>query len=137
MQPTLFLTVVSFLICLGATPLVRTWSRRYGVLDVPNTARKVHRSPIPRTGGIAIALAYVAALGLLFLSPFGPPTRLDLPLVVGLLPAVFVVFATGLLDDLRGMSPVKKLLLEAIAACIAYWAGIHVLWFAGMTAEGW
>jgi UDP-GlcNAc:undecaprenyl-phosphate/decaprenyl-phosphate GlcNAc-1-phosphate transferase len=132
----LFLAAVSFICCLFLTPLVRRWSQWVGLLDRPN-ARKVHLSPTPRTGGIAIGLAYLAALGLLILSPLKGADVVDLPLATGLMPAAGVMFLVGLLDDLRGLRPWQKLLGQASAAVLAYAAGVNVSGVAGLTVPGW
>ncbi len=46
---------VSFLL----TPLAIRFARRFGAIDNPDSARRVHRAPIPRAGGWAIAIAFV------------------------------------------------------------------------------
>ena len=48
------------------TPLTIRFADRLGAIDVPNDKRRVHARPIPRTGGIAVAAAFVivGALGL-------------------------------------------------------------------------
>ena len=53
---------VSFLL----TPLTIRFAGRLGAIDVPDDERRVHSQPIPRTGGLAVALAFVGvgALGL-------------------------------------------------------------------------
>ncbi|MGE5644150.1 MAG: hypothetical protein ACM336_00020 [Acidobacteriota bacterium] len=70
------------------TPLVRNLALRYGWVDQPGE-RKIHASPIPRTGGIAIAIAYMAAFGVLFLLPLqgGFFARTGVPFAMRLLPA--------------------------------------------------
>ena len=43
------------------TPLIRRLCQRYNLLDVPKDGRRVHKSAVPRLGGIAIfASAYMA-----------------------------------------------------------------------------
>jgi UDP-GlcNAc:undecaprenyl-phosphate GlcNAc-1-phosphate transferase len=133
----LFLAGTSFICCLLLTPLVRTWSRRNGLLDEPNTGRKLHASPVPRTGGIAIIASYVMAVVLLMLSPLAGATSVNLPLAVHLLPAVGVIFAIGLLDDVIGLNPREKLIGQAGAACLAYWGGAQVPEIAGFTLGWW
>jgi len=61
-----FLAVISFLLALLITPVVRDTFRRLGLVDRPND-RKLHRHPIPRVGGVAILLAYAAAFGCVLL----------------------------------------------------------------------
>jgi UDP-GlcNAc:undecaprenyl-phosphate GlcNAc-1-phosphate transferase len=132
----LFLVFTSFLCCLILTPLIRRWSRTFGFLDQPNSPRKLHGSPIPRTGGIAVVAAYFAATGLLLLSPLRGAATVNLPLIVRLLPAVGMIFAIGLLDDLMGLSPREKLIGQATAACLAYWGGVQVLGIQGHPFPG-
>jgi len=132
-----FLAISSFVVCLILTPLVRTWFRRQGLLDQPNEKRKLHASPIPRVGGIAIALSYLVSLALLLVSPLKAGQVLNLHFFWYTMPALGVIFTTGLLDDLRGLSPWQKLIGQVGAAGLAYWAGIRVSGVAGFPTHGW
>jgi len=135
MYSILFLTCASFLSCLALTPLVRALSHRHGVVDHPG-ARKIHEEPIPRIGGVAIAGAYLVAVGAFLLLPLTATTFVDLPEVLKFLPAASLVFAIGLVDDLIGIRAWQKLAGQAVAACVAYWAGVHVLGVAGFSLGG-
>ena len=44
------------------TPLLRRLCQRFGLVDVPRGDRHVHRTPIPRLGGVGIFLSVVIAL---------------------------------------------------------------------------
>src|SRR5207249_2977733 len=120
MYSIIFLSLASFLFCLFLTPLVRIGSERYGLVDRPNAKRKHHATPTPRTGGIAIALSYVAALGLMLLSPLNAADSVNIPFVLSLVPAAVLVFAIGLLDDVFGLPPWIKLAGQVLAAVFAY-----------------
>ncbi|MEP7305903.1 MAG: MraY family glycosyltransferase [Acidobacteriota bacterium] len=135
MYSILFLALTSFVCCYGLTPVVAAWSRRYGLVDRPN-ARRNHSVPTPRTGGIAIAISCLVPVAILVVSPLNAADSVNLPLIVSLLPATFVVFATGLLDDIVPMNAWQKLIPETVAACIAYAAGVHVSGAAGHVAPG-
>ena len=50
--------VLSAAIALLLTPLIRRTVRRYGIVDRPN-ARRVNTRPIPRAGGLAIAIGFL------------------------------------------------------------------------------
>ena len=128
MYSFLFLAAISFLICLALTPLCRDVFQRAGLLDHPDQQRKTHARPIPRTGGIPIAIAYVGSFGLLLLSPLNAGSVLEhhLPLVWKLLPAAGLIFATGLIDDLIPLKSWQKLLGQVAAALCAYWGGAQV-----------
>jgi UDP-GlcNAc:undecaprenyl-phosphate GlcNAc-1-phosphate transferase len=87
---------------------------------VPSDDRRVHRKPVPRLGGVAVfvatALATIIVLAIDWLRNGELPA---LPLG-GLLQGVFLgaslVFVTGLLDDIRGVAPRFKLLVQTTAA---------------------
>ena len=64
----LLIFLASLLFAMGGTPLVRLLAIRVGVVDQP-AARKLHTSPIPLLGGVAIYASVCAAL-LLFSDQF-------------------------------------------------------------------
>ncbi len=133
------LGAVACAVCLALTPLVRDLALHFGFVDLPDNVRKTHALPIPRVGGVAIALAYAATFGLLAFVPIddGSVIQGNLALVWKLLPAAAVVFLTGLLDDLRGLKPWQKLLGQCAAAALAYWSGVRVAAVAGVHLGPW
>jgi UDP-GlcNAc:undecaprenyl-phosphate GlcNAc-1-phosphate transferase len=133
----LFLTATSFLCCLALTPLVTACSQRLGLVDCPNTNRKLHERPTARTGGVAIALSYLTAFGLLLLSPLKGADSVSVRLAVALMPAALIIFVTGLLDDLIGLRAWQKLTAQFGAAGLAYAAGVTVGGVAGFALQGW
>jgi len=139
MYSFVFLAAVSLIICLVLTPLCRNIFLRAGLTDSPDLARKIHASPVPRVGGIPIAIAYVGSFVLLLLSPFHAGSILEqyLPQVWNLCPAVAVIFATGLIDDLIGLKSWQKLLGQIAAGLAAYWGGIQVFGFGGFLTQSW
>ena len=139
MYSLLFLAFVSFVLSLLLTPLVRNASRRLGLFDLPDDGRKRHGRPIPRVGGIAVALAYTLAFGLLLMTKLhaGDIVWNAFPLIGKLFPAAAFIFAIGLLDDLLGLKPWQKLVGQIVSAVIAYFAGVQVLGFAGHFVPVW
>ena len=110
-----------------ATPIVRGFAHGQGLLDEPG-GRKVHRIAIPRLGGVAMAIAFGAGLGVAILvSP-------DLDAVGGLRPnraaailvGVALLLAVGVVDDIRGMRALVKLSLQVATAVVAWWLGLSV-----------
>jgi UDP-GlcNAc:undecaprenyl-phosphate GlcNAc-1-phosphate transferase len=114
---------ISFLI----TPLVRNTFLRLGVVDAPDGGRKLHASPIPRIGGVAVAISYAAAFGVLLLSPLrgAAPLRGGFDMVLHLLPATVLIFFLGVVDDLFPVRPVTKFAVQVCAALLAYWGGVR------------
>ena len=115
------LGVTSFALCMLLTPLCRSLALRFGLVDQPDSDRKLHEGAIPRIGGVPIALAYAGSL--VFVLLFTPASeRLHirhLDLLWYLLPATGIIFLTGLLDDLIGLTPWQKLLGQLTGASVA------------------
>src|SRR5436190_7797101 len=139
MYSLLFLACSSFLLSLLLTPVCRNIFRSMGLVDAPDTYRKAHSSPIPRLGGIPIALSYVIACIFLMLTPLrgGALVSNHLDLVWKLLPAAGVVFVTGLLDDVIELKPWHKIAGQLAAASLACWAGVRITGISGVSAASW
>jgi len=117
--------MASFGITVVLTPILRDVFRSFKVVDQPDQKRKVHVYPIPRVGGIAIAIAYFVAFQLVRLSD-GRPLERELVLVSHILPAGVLVFLTGLIDDFFGLKPWQKFIGQFAAAALACWAGVQI-----------
>ncbi len=118
---------LSLIIALLITPLVAKATVECGLVDVP-TVRKIHSQPIPRTGGVAIYLAfYFSFIPIIFYRT----TILDLliqePKIVYLVAGAVVAFGLGLWDDIRRIKPELKLGVQIIAALIAYSGGVRIV----------
>lgn len=137
MYSLLTLAISSFVLALLLTPLVRNFSIRRGWVDNPDNGRKVHRSPIPRTGGVAVVVAYLFSYALLLLTGFQASHMLDLEMVWRLAPAVGIIFGVGLIDDLLGMSAWQKLTGQLLAAGVAFGSGVHVHAIGGRAMPEW
>jgi len=128
MQSLLLLAGAAALVAWLCTPVVCALCRRTGLLDQPDRSRKVHRQPVPRLGGLVLAVAYLASFGLLMLLPSsgGALVRGHLASVFSLAPAALVVLTVGLLDDLYGLTPAFRLTYETVAALLAVSAGVSI-----------
>ena len=83
-------------------------AKRFGIMDAPD-ARKVHTTPTPRLGGIAIFVgATIAILCMQFFAPVGSHT-IPLKQFIGILGGSLFVFLVGLVDDIRTVSSRFKL----------------------------
>ncbi len=103
-------------------PIVVKYALKCGFVDEPGE-RKIHQVPIPRFGGIAIWLAFMASFALLvlFFKEYPPESGLTGVLVGGSL-----MFFLGLLDDRYNLSPYLKLLIQLMAAGIAFYFGVRI-----------
>lgn len=139
MGSLLFLFSASFSAALIFTALVRFISLRLSLVDAPDSRRKLHARAVPRTGGVAIAAACVTAFVTSLGSPSVPGHMLydGVPLVLRLLPSSALIFGVGLLDDLLGLRPWHKLLVEIFAAALAVSEGFRIASVAGHPLPAW
>ena len=139
MYALLSLGTLAFVLCLILTPIFRFFSLKLGLVDKPDNHRKVHTRPIPRTGGVPIAISY--ALALILVSRFAPSsaavTIQHRDLLWSLFPAVGMIFLVGLIDDLLGMKAWHKLLGQIIAAFWAVSMGAKIPLFDGYPGANW
>lgn len=120
MEMTQFFPVMiaGFAAAVGFTPITRRLAFQFGVLDQPST-RKVHRTPTPLLGGLAIYGALVLALVL-----FSPP--LYLVEFGAIMAGTTWLVIVGFVDDRSGMQPLVKMGGQMLAGVVLVLAGIHV-----------
>lgn len=111
-------------LALIVTPLAGRLGLRYGIVDRPGGRRR-HRGIVPRLGGVAMYLAFTAAVLISLLvrswlppGPLGPDPKEMTRLTAVLLGSTFI-FIVGLLDDRYELSPGLLYLGQIIAALIA------------------
>lgn len=108
----------ALLFAIGATPGAKWLALKLGMVDQPS-ARKVHSSPMPRFGGIAMYGAVAVAL-LVFRG------RFNLEQLVSILLGATWVSFLGIWDDRWGLRPILKLVGQIIAAAILIITGVQV-----------
>lgn len=124
-------TLVAFLIAIAATPMVAALARRFGLLDVPG-GRRIHPQPIPRPGGLAIAIAFGVAIFAFWLvdrvagGPFLIPEEVRSPRFTLTALAALVGLAVGFLDDLFDLRARWQFLGYLLIAAIVVYAGIRI-----------
>lgn len=98
-------------------------AQRFDILDYPDTERKTQTRPIPKLGGLAVAVAFsvVTVLALLIVGVPG-----DLLLASSaLIPALFAGLV-GYVDDRRHLNPYVRLGLQAVTGVLVWWLGSRV-----------
>ncbi len=119
---------VAFVLAFATTPPVKSLAVKLGAIDVPKDARRIHKHPIPRMGGLAIFIGFIISV-LLF-------AELDRKLT-GILLGCLIIVITGAIDDKKPMRWWVKLLLELVAAVVvvAFGVKIEVLFNPNIFAE--
>ena len=131
--------IVSVMLAHFLTPFFRAWFVARGWVDKADGDRKVQVLPIPRSGGAAIAISYLASyaiLAALHLRGWAS-FHLDFGLVLTALPGAALVFLIGLLDDTKNLPPLLKFSAQIVACIAAFIGGVHVGVLHWSGAAGW
>ncbi|NEQ82526.1 MAG: undecaprenyl/decaprenyl-phosphate alpha-N-acetylglucosaminyl 1-phosphate transferase [Moorea sp. SIO2I5] len=118
--------IVAALIVFKTIPVVKAAAIKYQYTDLP-AERKVHRQPMVRLGGISICAGTLLALFLVWslggLADFPPDVSSEVWAVVL---GSFCFFLIGVTDDLVSLSPLTRLLLQAVVASVAWEMGLGI-----------
>lgn len=143
MMDALLLYALLFAIALIATlasmrPVERL-AARIGAIDVPG-GRHIHSVAVPRLGGVAMMCGISCATAVFCIgvwtgawdTVFGAHPILDVNYAVAML-GVFLMFMTGLIDDMKAMSPYAKMIGQFVSACVIVSSGLvldgmHLPW---------
>jgi len=113
------------------TPVSMLLAKKFDVLDYPR-ARKVHRQPLPRWGGIGLYAGFFSAMALLYLLAPSFKTLLGygsgelLKQFTGIIFGGSLVFILGLVDDKKSVLAPVKFCVQIIAAYIAMDYGVRI-----------
>jgi len=110
--------IASFIITLSLIPLIIRWSERKNLLDQPN-ARKVHKMPISRFGGIGIFAGFMMNSFIWFFLG-------DNYTLAFLILSLWILFIIGVVDDFKELSPKIKFLGQFLAAFIICFTGLRI-----------
>ena len=124
--------LVALAIALGATPLAAALARRLDIMDHPDQLLKPHARPTPYLGGLAIALAWMAAACLALLLPpgaAGPPARHLAAVMLPILGGGLALVLLGMLDDAGDLPPRIRLAISGLVVVLMMLgtgAGLHL-----------
>lgn len=124
----LFAFLASLAFSFLLTRLVRNFANARGWVSSPNSTQHIHTEAIPRLGGIAIYLSFIATLGfsLALMQWRGVHTLLPSHTLGWIMLAGTLIFLLGLVDDLRSLSPYVKFSVQIVAALLLYAGGLRI-----------
>jgi UDP-GlcNAc:undecaprenyl-phosphate GlcNAc-1-phosphate transferase len=109
--------LISIFITVSLIPIMTRLAARFQMVDLPNP-RKVHTIPVPRIGGLAMALG--ACIPVILWAASDDFLRAYL---IGA--GVLVIF--GLVDDMKGLGPKAKFTGQIVAALVVvFYGGVRV-----------
>jgi len=111
----------AFAIALATTPFAKKVAFRLGAVQAPR-ARDMHKKPMPRMGGIAIVIGFIATTAIMTI--FIPYFRtLEF---AGFAAGAIIIAITGAVDDVRELKSTTKLIVQIIVAVIVVAVGIRI-----------
>lgn len=118
---------VALVISLAVTPFAIWAAPKIGAMDVPKDERRVHSKAMPRFGGIAIYLGSAIAMVLFIGKEEGIP---------GALVGCTLIYILGLIDDLKELRAIYKLIGQIICASAAFGFGLRIEFITNYFGEG-
>ena len=109
----LYILLFSFAATFTLTPASIVLGTRWGFVDQPSE-RKIHHTPIPRIGGLAVYLGFVGAILV---------NSILADWMVAILVAGSLLLIVGILDDARELPAWSKLMAQLAAAGLVIYSG--------------
>ena len=105
-------------------PRLREFAVQAGWADMPN-ARRLNTEPLPNAGGLAIFAGFVASV---IVAWAGRPIVVELVniQVLAIMLGASLLVLTGFIDDQFGLSPVTRLLVQALVAALLIVNGLKI-----------
>src|ERR1700729_510239 len=111
--------------------IVRDAANGRGWAIAPQASRHLHEKPVPRLGGIAILASVILVIGAAAIASYLLHLGYSFPssTFLGLLGPTLVIFALGLADDFKPLSPYLKFGVQILAAGWLFLNGCRVTHF--------
>lgn len=109
----IYMIAVPFLFVLAIIPFIKKVAIHINAIDIPN-ARKVHKVPIPRLGGLGIYMGFL--LGYIL---FGTMSIRMNSILIG----SFIIIITGIVDDIKPIPAKIKFFFQVLAASVVAFYG--------------
>ena len=109
--------IIGFVVAYLTAPISIKLAHRLGVIDTPKDARRVHKKPIPRFGGMSIFLGSMTAM----IIPAGMNANIKTAMIGGAL-----MYLLGIIDDIKDIKPLVKFGGQVFIASLVYAMGIRI-----------
>lgn len=112
--------IITFIFSACLMPIMKRIAHHIGAIDIPRSTeenRHIHKSPIPKLGGLGIFLSFLFGYML-----FGQHSIQMNSILIG----SFVIVLTGIMDDVNDLRASRKLIGQIVAASIiVFYGGIY------------
>ncbi len=124
--------LLAFIVSFMATPYTIKFAHKVGAVDIPKDERRMHKKAIPKFGGPAVILGFLVSVIYLLvvmsmentINLFGTE-KYGIKLL-GMFLGIVVLSITCIVDDLKTIRPIVKLVGQILGALIAVLFGIRL-----------
>lgn len=124
--------LLAFIVAFMATPYTIKIAHKVGAVDVPKDERRMHKKAMPKFGGPAVILGFLVSVTYLLIvmsmentiNLFGPESY-GMKLL-GMFLGIVVLSITCIIDDIKTIRPIAKLIGQIVGAVIAVSFGIRL-----------
>lgn len=110
----ILVVLITFVLSTLIMPLIIRIAKHIGAIDIPKDDRRVHNHPIPRLGGLGIFISFL--IGYMF---FGVHSIKMNSILIG----SFIIIITGIIDDIKPLKSIHKLIGQSFAAFVIIFYG--------------
>ena len=119
--------LIALAISWSLTPEIAKRAIKLGLVDKPGEARRIHKKPVPRLGGVGIYISVLATVTMLIaIAGRLPKDARGAEGIIGIAVGGTLVFVLGLIDDLEPIKAKIKLVIQLLAGCTAYSLGVRI-----------
>ncbi len=111
------LGVAAFALSGLLTGPVRALAMKLSLMDLPNMERKTQTEPVPYLGGVAIALSIISITYAAVI--FSDSSRTSISLITYAIAPAILLGIMGLIDDLRNLEPLPRLIVQTVVGVFA------------------
>src|SRR3989339_1094060 len=108
-----------------ATPIAKNLALKLKAVDIPND-RKIHTTPIPRLGGIALYAGFLTPVLAAFILASYTGVKLNPRAFWGVILGGTIMLVVGIRDDIKPIRPMTKLCWQIGAAILIMFFGVEI-----------
>lgn len=123
----LIIFILAFAISLFVTPISMGLAHRFGIMDIPDDGRRMHKRSIPSFGGLAI----FAATMIVFICFIIRYNHIPAIMLGGL-----IMFVLGVIDDKRDLPAYVKFIVQLLTAILMFILGVRIEIMSNFFGEG-